>query len=138
MICLIPLILLGYSHSVQTSWHHNTPVSGLYGEVQSCQEGVGIRLAASDQWVQVGPQYGYSFQVGPVIVTPSIHGGLGYSNEIHRRRRQISYFNVGIGINIQYDHLIIKGGYEHMSNGQFGHPSNHGQDMLLVGGGYVF
>lgn len=138
MICFIPLILLGYSHSIQTNWHHNTPVDSAYGEVQSCQDGIGVRLAASDKWVQIGPQYGYMFHVGSWVITPSIHGGLGYSNEVYQRQRQISYFDIGIGLNIQYDHLIIKVGYEHMSNGQFGHPSNHGQDMVLVGGGYAF
>lgn len=141
LLCLAPIVLLGYSHTIQTSWHTSQDISGPMVEIQSCKEGVGGRLAYSKEWVQVGPQYGLSFSIGQNwSITGQVHGGLGYSNTIHpdSHIRQVTKWNGGVSLMIQYTSYGIKLGYDHMSNGKGLDPTNHGQDMITLGGYYEF
>lgn len=141
LLCLAPIVLLGYSHTIQTSWHTSQDISGPMMEVQSCKEGLGGRIAYGSEWVQVGPQYGLSLTLSDKwSVTGQIHGGLGYSNTHHpdSHIRQVTKWNGGVSFMLQYTSYGIKVGYDHMSNGRGLDPTNHGQDMVSMGGYYVF
>jgi len=141
LLCLAPLMILGYSHTVQTSWHISQDISGPMVEAQTCKEGLGGRLAYGQEWVQVGPQYGLSFDVGQDWhITGQVHGGLGYSNTFHpdSHIRQVTKWNGGVSFMIQYQRVGVKVGYDHMSNGRGLDPTNHGQDMVSIGGIYEF
>ena len=141
LLCLAPLVLLGYSHTVQTSWHTSQDISGPVVEVQTCKDGLGARLAYGKEWVQVGPQYGLSFDVGQNWhITGQVHGGLGYSNTFHpdSHVRQVTKWNGGVSFMIQYQRVGVKVGYDHMSNGRGKDPTNHGQEMVSIGGIYEF
>lgn len=140
-ICLLPVALLGYGQTIQTEWHSSSNLSGPYTEIQSCKEGLGGRLAFSNEWVQVGPQYGYSWPIGQNWrITGQVHGGLGYSNTFHPETqvRQVTKWDGGVSILIHYKYFIGKVGYDHMSNGRGIDPTNHGQEMVSIGIGYEF
>lgn len=140
-MCLIPLLIVGYVHTVQTEWHTSPDLSGAHVEAQTCEKGLGARLAFSTEWVQLGPQYGISWLLGQSWrITGQIHGGMGYSNQIHHDTgvRQVTKWNGGVSFLIHYDSYVVKIGYDHMSNGRGLDPTNHGQDMVSVGVGYTF
>lgn len=141
MVCLLPLILIGYVGTIQTSWHTSADISGPYAEVQTCKDGLALRGAVGNQWVQVGPQYGYSATLPyGLALTGQIHGGLGYSNTIHpvSNIRQITTLNLGFSVLISKERYYLKGGYDHMSNGRGIDPTNAGQDFWSIAGGLTF
>ena len=135
-LCMIPMLFLSYTATIQTSWHTSASLDSPSFEFQTCRDGFGGRVAASDQFVQAGPQYGYTWQIsGPWSVTANIHGGLGFSNTIHPTSgiRQVTLYNGGVGISLNYDRYSVKCGYDHMSNGRGLDPTNHGQDLVTCG-----
>jgi len=139
-LCLAPIILFGYSHTIQTSWHTSQDISGPMVEVQSCKDGLGGRIAYGSAWVQVGPQYGVSYKIQNLTIIGQLHGGLGYSNTHHpdSHIRQLTKWNGGVSFMLQYARYGVKIGYDHMSNGKGLDPTNHGQDMISMGGYYEF
>lgn len=141
LLCLAPLVLAGYAGTIQTSWHTSQDLSGGYAEAQTCKDGLGLRLAASTEWVQVGPQLGVTVIQGQGwAMTIQAHGGLGYSNTHHPRTgvRQVTKWNGGISVVMGVDRVHVKAGYDHMSNGRGIDPTNAGQDFFTVAGGLSF
>jgi len=140
-LCLAPIIMLGYASTIQTSWHTSKDISGPYAEIQSCATGLGGRVAFGEEWVQVGPQYGLAIELpkGWSILTQA-HGGLGYSNTHHPESgiRQVTKWNGGLSLMLSNGNYVLKGGYDHMSNGRGIDPTNHGQDMWTIAAGYRF
>lgn len=140
-LCLAPLVLVGYLQTIQTSWHQSYDISGPMAEVQSCKEGLGARIAFSQDMVQIGPQFGLSWPLGQNWrITGSFHGGLGYSNTFHPETgvRQVTKWNGGVKILISNDPYVFAIGYDHMSNGRGVDPTNAGQDMMSYMVGYIF
>lgn len=141
LFCLAPLILAGYAGTIQTDWHTSSDISGPYVEAQTCTDGFGARLAFSEKWVQVGPQFGYTILLSDDwSITFQAHGGLGYSNTHHPDTgiRQITKWNGGLAVLLSIDRYSVKVGYDHMSNGRGIDPTNAGQDQWSVGVGYSF
>lgn len=141
MFCLTPLLFLGYAQTIQTDWHSSKDISNPYIEAQTCKDGLGARIAGASEWIQIGSQYGISWPISQSwSITGQIHGGWGYSNTIHPHSgvRQVTKWNGGVSFMIQYERCSIKVGYDHMSNGRGIDPTNHGVDMMTVGGGYEF
>lgn len=141
LFCLAPLVLAGYAQTVQTSWHHSASLSGPSAEVQSCREGLGMRVAFGAEWVQVGPQVGYTLPLGDDwALTLQAHGGLGYSNTHHPHTgiRQVTKWNGGVALLLSVDRYHVKVGYDHMSNGRGADPTNAGQELVTVGAGVHF
>ena len=140
-VCWAPLVLAGYAGTMQTSWHHSARIDGPYAEVQSCKDGVGLRLAAGAEWVQLGPQLGYTWGLGEQVeVTLQGHGGLGYSNTFHPISgvRQVTRWNGGLAIVVGLNQWHVKLGWDHMSNGRGADPTNSGQELWSVGVGLAF
>lgn len=140
-LCLAPLVMVGYLQTIQTEWHTSYDISGPMAEIQTCQRGLGGRLAFSGDMVQVGPQYGYTWPISQDwSITGQFHGGMGYSNTIHpdTHIRQITKFNGGVSFLIHYQSYTLKVGYDHMSNGKGLDPTNAGQDMMSYMVGYSF
>ncbi len=139
MFCLLPLLLIGYAQSINTSWHHNQDISGAYAEVQTCKEGFGARVAGNNQWIQAGPQYGHTIALSESLsLTAQIHGGLGYSNEHYNNHRQITLYNGGVAFILSYQSYSVKLGVDHMSNGRGLVETNRGQDMATFALGKEF
>lgn len=141
LFCLAPLILAGYAHTVETPWHHSEAISGPYVEVQSCREGIGARVAVGAEWVQAGPQAGYTIPLGDDwALTLQAHGGLGYSNTHHPLSgvRQVTKWNGGLAVLLSVDRYTVKVGWDHMSNGRGADPTNTGQELVTVGFGMTF
>lgn len=139
MFCLLPLLLIGYAQSIDTPWHHNRGIGGAYAEVQTCKEGLGARIAGSNQWIQVGPQYGHTITLTESLsLTAQIHGGLGYSNTHYDNHRQITLYNGGVAILLSYQSYSVKIGVDHMSNGRGFVETNRGQDMATFALGKEF
>lgn len=140
-LCLIPLIIMGYTQTIQTEWHTSKDISGPSIEVQTCARGLGARVAGGQEWVQIGPQYGYTWPINEMwAITGQVHGGLGYSNTFHpdTRVRQVTKWNGGLDILVHYGRYSMKVGYDHNSNGRGVDPTNHGIDQISVGMGYTF
>lgn len=138
MICFLPVLAILYVHSIQTPWHYSVPLDGVSAEVQTCRDGFGARLAFSEQFVQAGPQYGYTIPLDDRwSVTFNVHGGLGYSNTVFplSGRRQITLYNGGASLSLNRDRYSVKCGYDHMSNGTGGNDFNAGQDLISCGAG---
>lgn len=141
LLCSTLLVVAGYAGSITTDWHHAQDLSGVFVEVQTCKAGFGLRAAASTEWVQVGPQFGYTvFGSQDWSVTLQAHGGLGYSNTHHPQTgiRQVTKWNGGLAVVVGYDRVHVKLGYDHMSNGRGVDPTNAGQDFWSVGVGLTF
>ena len=141
LFCLAPFILAGYAGTIQTDWHTSADISGPYAEVQTCKDGLGGRVAFGAEWVQVGPQYGYTVPLGDDwSITLQAHGGMGYSNTHHPVSgvRQITKWNGGLAVLLSVDRYSVKVGYDHSSNGRGLDPTNAGQDQWSVGVGYSF
>lgn len=137
-LCLAPVVFALYTHNVQTSWHTSADIGGPSAEVQSCRDGLGGRLAFSDQFVMAGVQYGYAFALTALLsMTLNIHGGYGGSTTIHPKSgiRQITTFNGGLGVSLNLDRYSLKVGYDHLSNGSGSNPANIGQDLISMGVG---
>jgi hypothetical protein len=140
-MCLAPLVLVGFLQTIQTSWHSSKDISGGMAEVQTCKDGLGVRLAFSDQMVQIGPQYGYSWALtGKWSIIAKANGGWGYSNTIHPTTgvRQVTKFNGGLSLSVMYAPYVVQVSYQHMSNGRGIDPTNHGVDLITTGVGYAF
>lgn len=140
LFCLAPLALAGYVGIVQTPTHHSEDIGGAYTEFQSCKEGFGARLAFGAEWVQAGPQFGYTIPFGDDwALTIQGHGGLGYSNSHHPITgvRQVTKFDGGVTIILSVDRYLLKVGYDHMSNGRGYDPTNSGQEMISGAVGVV-
>lgn len=140
-LCLIPVAFALYTHTLQFPHHHSDDIGGLSAEVQTCRDGLGGRVAFNDQFVQMGPQFGYTIPLGDDwSITLNVHGGLGYSNTFHplSRVRQVTTINVGASVSLNLAHYSLKFGMDHMSNGSGFNPTNVGQDMLSIGIGRSF
>lgn len=141
LLCSAMLAIAAYTGTIETNWHRSADLSGPSAEVQTCKNGFGVRLAWADDWVQAGPQFGYTWPIGAAwAITTQIHGGLGYSNTHHPDTgiRQITLYNGGIGLLVGYDRYVLKVGYDHMSNGTGLNSRNVGQDQWSMGVGYQF
>ena len=141
LFCTALFIAASYTSTIETNWHKSANLSGPSAEVQTCKDGFGARVAWADDWVQAGPQFGYTWPIyGAWSITAQIHGGLGYSNTHHpdTRIRQITLYNGGVDMLVNYGHYSVKIGYDHMSNGSGMNARNIGQDQWSVGVGYSF
>ena len=132
-LCLVPMMFIGGVHTLQLPWHHSESLAPGFVEVQSCKEGLGARVAASADWVQAGPQYGYTWALGDDwSLTVQGHGGLGYSNTHHPVSgvRQVTRWNGGLALVLSAGPVSVKVGWDHMSNGRGADPSNSGQELV--------
>jgi hypothetical protein len=140
-MCLAPLVMVGFLQTIQTSWHSSKDISGGMAEIQTCKEGLGGRMAFSPDMVQIGPSWGISWPINELwSFGVGFHGGLGYSNTMHPDTgvRQITKWNGGLSLMVQYSHYVGKIGYDHNSNGRGIDPTNHGIDHISYMMGYVF
>ena len=139
MFCLLPIFFIGYASSITTDWHHNREISSPFVEVQTCKDGLGARLAASHTFAQLGPQYGHTVRLTDSLsLTMQVHGGLGYSNETYNNHRQITRYNGGVALLLNYRSWSVKGGLDHMSNARGFVETNRGQDMWTIALGKEF
>lgn len=139
--CIAPIVLLGYTATIQTSWHRSADISGPSAEIQTCKQGIGLRMAFGERFVQLGPQLGITVPLGDDwSVTLQAHGGLGYSNTHHPDTgiRQVTKWNGGLAVLLSVDRYSVKVGYDHSSNGRGLDPTNAGQDQWSIGVGYSF
>jgi len=140
-LCFIPLVFVGYTHTIQTAMHHSADIGGPSAEFQTCRDGFGGRVAFNDQYVQAGPQFGWTVPLGDDwSITMNVHGGLGWSNTHHPLSgvRQVTKWNGGASVAVNVDRYSLKIGFDHMSNGKGVSPVNVGQDLASMGVGYSF
>ena len=140
-LCLAPLLIAGYAHTIQLPHHHSADIGGAYVEAQTCKDGLGARVALNSEFFQAGPQYGFTVPLGDDwALTFQVHGGLGYSNTHHPISgvRQVTLYNGGVAVLLSVDRYSVKVGYDHLSNGRGYDLMNTGQDLLTSGVGYSF
>ena len=135
MICWAPLLLAGYFFGIETPWHHQADISGMYAEAQTCRDGLGAHVKAGQgAWVAGGIHYGFTWDLGnawALTVQPAI--GLSYSNTFNPNGyRQITRFEVGTGVLVSKGDWIVGGEYLHQSNGEGWEPTNVGLDGVGV------
>lgn len=141
-LCLVPVVMLLYGTTIQTEWHHSADISGVYGQIQTCKDGLGAHAKIAEEWVTFGVQYGLTFNITErVEFTMQPQAGGSYSNTTHpeSRVRQVTKFEAGLALMLTYDQrYVVNLEYTHMSNGQGLSPTNAGQDVYGVGVGYIF
>ncbi|MDH5667849.1 MAG: hypothetical protein OEY86_07560 [Nitrospira sp.] len=138
LFCTLGYAAVLYAGTITTGWHTSQDISGPSTELQTCRDGFGGRVAFGEQWVQVGPQFGQTWPIsGLWSITAQIHGGLGYSNTHHPSTgvRQVTKFNAGVSVSLNYGRCGLKIGGDHMSNGRGHDPTNAGQDLWSAGVG---
>lgn len=142
MMCWAPLMLVGYFMGVETSWHTQPDVSGMYAELQTCRDGIGAHVKAGiGGWVAGGVHYGITKEIGQgwaITIQPAV--GLSYFNRHHpvNGQRQIGRFEVGLGVVISNGSVVVGTEYLHMSNGEGMKPTNIGIDGVGVKIGRTF
>jgi hypothetical protein len=142
MICWAPLLLAGYFFGIETPWHHQADISGMYAEVQTCRDGFGTHLKAGQgAWVAGGIHYGATWDLGnewALTVQPAV--GLSYFNNHHplNGQRQIGRFEVGVGVLVSKGKFVVGGELLHQSNGEGWKPTNVGIDGVGLKAGWTF
>jgi hypothetical protein len=141
MLCLAPIILLGYVTAIQTSWHDSAQVHPLMGQVQTCKDRLGLHLkAGAEPWVAGGVHYGFTWPIKENMeFTLQPQMGLSYSNTQHPYQgRQITKFEAGVALMLTYQRTVVSLEYTHMSNGKGVDPTNAGLDLVGIQVGYRF
>ena len=141
MICWAPVLFAGYFIGIQTPWHSQADVSGVYAEAQTCRDGIGAHVkGGAGEWVAGGIHYGLTkeFKNGwALTLQPAV--GLSYFNNIHPNGyRQIGRFEVGVGVLVSKGELIAGVEYLHQSNGEGWNPTNVGVDGVGIKTGWRF
>lgn len=141
ILCWVPLILLGYSYTIETSWHQSANVDAPYVQVQSCKDGLGVHgMVSAAPWASGGVHYGFTKTYKKVSMTLQPKLGLGYFNHHHpvNRQRQIGRFEVGLAAMVQVERYVLSVEYTHLSNGEGWKPTNIGLDLVGVQMGMTF
>lgn len=141
-LCWVPLLLVGYAQTIETTWHHTKNISGPYVELQTCKTGLGVHgKVGTEPWVSGGVHYGFTWDpMEKVQLTLQPQVGLSYSNTINpvNHVRQITKFEVGLGGMLSYHKYHAGVEYIHMSNGSGWNPGNIGVDQVGFQVGYSF
>ena len=139
MICVAPLMLVGYLFTLQTPSHHSTLLNGAVIELQTCETGLGAHIKASSSGLYAsGIQYGLTWQITPKwSMTLSPRLGLSYVDHPVYELPMRTQFELGTQLLFGYDRWRGGVGYWHLSNGGMKDP-NIGVDLLEVLTGWRF
>lgn len=134
-MCFAPIVFVGWLVGIETPWHRQPDISGVYGEVQTCRDGLGAHVKAGQgAWVAGGLHYGMTWDLGDgwsVTVQPA--AGLSYFNHFAPNGyRQIGRFELGAGVLVSRGAWSVGVEYLHMSNGSGFKPTNAGLDGVGV------
>mgnify|MGYP001187785187 CR=1 FL=1 len=141
MLCLIPLLLVGYSATIHTAWHVSQNSDAPYVQAQTCKTGLGLHgKVSAAPWASGGVHYGMTWSPSKDIeltVQPQV--GLSYFNQHHPYgHRQIGRFEVGLALMVSYQRVHLNLEYTHLSNGEGSSPTNIGLDLVGLQVGYAF
>jgi Lipid A 3-O-deacylase (PagL) len=139
MMCLAPLLLVGYAWTVQTDWHRSADRDAPYVQLQSCKTGLGVHAKASAApWGAGGLHYGFTWEpVREVELTVQPQVGLSYFNSVQRGEyRQIGRFELGLAVMASWRRAHVSVEYTHLSNGEGWKPTNVGMDLVAVQTGW--
>ncbi len=137
--CFVPVVLVGYMWTIQTSWHHTTTMDAPMIEVQSCEVGLGMDIkAATSGLFGVGFQYGWKWEWAEHWSATFLPKA-GLSHTLHQVYELPSQtqFEVGAQLLFGYDKLRLGVEYWHLSNAGFQQP-NIGLDMIVLQTGWAF
>lgn len=140
MLCLAPLILVGYALTMHMQpVRKPADVSAPVVEVQTCERGAGLALKASGAGLfGLSAQYGVPLYTGErASVTLSPKMGLSYASENYRELPMRGQFEVGAQLLLGWDQFRVGVEYWHLSNAGLQQP-NIGLDMLIVQTGWAF
>ena len=138
MLCLAPIIMVGYAFTIQTDWHQTTDVSAPIVELQSCESGLGLHgKLSTDGLYAGGVHYGFTGQWGDWSLTAQPHVGLSYADHPIPELPMRTQFEVGAEVLAGYGDFRVSIGYWHLSNAGLEAP-NTGLDMLTLQTGWRF
>lgn len=139
MLCLAPLVLMGYALTMQTSWHHSENVNANMIEVQTCEKGLGMDFKASTAGLfGLGLQYGFTLvESEKFSLTFLPKAGLSYTTVPRYELPMTGQFEVGAQFLVGYEDFRVGLEYWHLSNAGLQSP-NIGLDMLVVQTGWRF
>jgi hypothetical protein len=137
-LCMIPLILVGYTTTLDWSKTPPPNENGPILEVQSCERGLGGHVKVTSRGLYaVGFQYGLGTELGPVSVTLQPRMGFSATDHTNRNLPQGVQFEVGLQFLIGIEQYRLALDYWHLSNAGITDP-NIGMDLLGVLVGYAF
>lgn len=138
MLCLAPLVMMGYAMTVQTPWHRTTDVSAQIIEVQSCEAGPGVHAKAAGSGLYgAGAHYGISVSQGPWSLTLQPQAGISYVDRPVQEVPLRTQFEVGAELLVGYQTFRVAVQYWHLSNAGLQRP-NVGLDLIALQTGWRF
>lgn len=138
LMCLAPLLLVGYLLTVQTPWHHTSSFDAPLIEVQSCETGLGVDAKASTSGLYgLGLQYGWTWAHDRVSFTVQPKVGISYVDHPERALPLRTQFEVGGQLLFGYNRFRVGIEYWHLSNAHLRQP-NIGIDALILQTGWIF
>lgn len=138
-LCLAPLFLAGYLHTLPVPTKYQTNVDAAVVEIQSCETGPGVHAKATSSGLYgVGIQYGLTWHPTPrTSMTFQPRGGLSYADHPVRELPQQTQMEVGAQVLLGLDQYRVAVEYWHLSNAGMRQP-NIGLNMLIFMGGITF
>jgi hypothetical protein len=141
MLCLAPILLLGYVTTIQTPWHTSAEMHPMMAQIQTCKDRLGLHLkVGAEPWVAGGLHYGFTWPIAQNMeftIQPQM--GFSYSNTHHPTQgRQVTKFEAGLAFMLTYNRTVVSLEYTHMSNGKGVDPTNAGVDLWAIQVGYRF
>lgn len=138
MLCLAPLVLVGYAFPVVTSWHKWRDINAPMVEIQTCETGLGAHVKASQAGLYaLGVHYGLTKQWDDWSVTLSPHAGLSYADHDIESLPARKQFELGLQVLGGFKQARIGLEYWHLSNAGLQSP-NIGLDMIILQTGWTF
>lgn len=138
MLCLAPLVLVGYLFTLQTSSHHSTMMNGAQIDVQTCESGLGLHAKATTSGLySTGLHYGLTGEWGNYSVTLQPRVGFSVADRpVYELPSQVQ-FELGQQLILGYGDFRLAVEYWHLSNAYTKAP-NIGMDFIILSSGWRF
>ena len=139
-MCFAPLMLIGYLFTLHPNPAHMSSLNSTLVEFQTCEQGPGLDLKASNSGVYAASaQYGFSLvnQEGTTSFTLTPKFGVGMIDQPLPELSTTTNFSLGLQLLARYEFLTLGTEYWHLSNAGLGE-RNTGLDMIALMGGVSF
>lgn len=137
-LCLVPLLLVGATSTLDWSKTPPPNENGALIEVQTCERGLGGHVKGTSSGLYaLGIHYGFTGEMGNFSATFQPRMGLSATDHTNRNLPQTVQFEVGLQFLVGYEQYRIALDYWHLSNAGVTQP-NIGMDMLGILGGITF
>lgn len=138
MMCLAPLLLLGYALTLTQPGYHPPEQNGVMVEAQTCEVGLGAHVkGVSSGMYGAGLHYGLGGSQGVWSATVQPSAGLSYVDHPVAYLPMRTQFEIGVALILGYEAHRVAVGWWHLSNAGLEMP-NPGVNLLAISIGHTF